>query len=820
MAENTNTEQILQAQIDITQAVNDMNDLVKVVEKTLKKIDKLSSEVGKDLADGLIPVKDIKGKLNQVEKDTKVVADKLNEAMKIKASIDTKSVQDASNTIKDVTANIGLDASMAADSAWDMGSAFNNLGDVLQNSSMGMQLLNTATLSGVSSGLDYGKTTMANALAINTLSSNTQQYTLEEIKQKLVIVDTTRSLSDLNNHMEIYDKQLKDGIISQEQYRIKTKAIKDEAKKTYGGLTSMERSMSATSKSCKEFFTQAQPLSQVLKSLPGPLGQVNNALISTLSSVKQAPNLIRSLIATKLGVVLIALAAAMWKVNEAMENYNYWLENTKEGNIRQIELMEKSTAISSRWQQVILNVGSANGRTVKSMKEQWESFIDGTSNLFFTKFPAIIDFFYGKGFSSEWSKQRKEVISLSNAATIYLKSVKDQEEEIVGIRAQGEKDIAEQRAKLADIEGTTKAERIKAAEEIKRIEIDLIEKEKQLANSRLQAIKIQNSYADSGYKDILKEKEAEAELVRLEAKKDEASRSYLMNLKRINAQKSTEVEISRKLTMDEPITAIPVSITPITSTETLQPQIDDFAQTFMRLFNNKMSALQEEEIGLISGRGILDIMFLGDDTFDAKFDNIEKQRLEMLIISNNAMLSSVQMTEEERTRIEQENANARMTIADIEYSARQRQSDSMMNILSDLQTAFDSHTIAFKLAASADTMISGIKAAQDSYTSLSAIPFVGPGLGLAAAAASALATAKRIKDIWKVKKGDKNAPSDPSETAQAVQPSIVKPTETYLGTTDWELQKQQQQDQRVVLVYGDIEDANKRVSVTNNESTF
>lgn len=71
----------------------------------------------------------------------------------------------------------------------------------------------------------------------------------------------------------------------------------------------------------------------------------------------------------------------------------------------------------------------------------------------------------------------------------------------------------------------------------------------------------------------------------------------------------------------------------------------------------------------------------------------------------------------------------------------------------NIATIFGKNTKVGKMAASAQTAISGFQGAISAYSSLAPIPIVGPTLGATAAAAAIVASGKAIKNIWAVKSG-------------------------------------------------------------------
>ena len=141
MAEET----IINASVDLTSAIKNINDLVRVIDKSLSKIDKLTKEVEKDITDGVAPVKQIKAKYSEIEKEAKRTATNIEKALKVKASIDTKSMTTDSANISKATKSMNVELEQSVADTSNLTKAFDNLSRAVTASN--------ATVGAVSGGL-------------------------------------------------------------------------------------------------------------------------------------------------------------------------------------------------------------------------------------------------------------------------------------------------------------------------------------------------------------------------------------------------------------------------------------------------------------------------------------------------------------------------------------------------------------------------------------------------------------------------------------------------------------------------------------------
>lgn len=172
--------------------------------------------------------------------------------------------------------------------------------------------------------------------------------------------------------------------------------------------------------------------------------------------------------------------------------------------------------------------------------------------------------------------------------------------------------------------------------------------------------------------------------------------------------------------------------------------------------------------------------------------------------------------------------------ADKEVKIEKLKTDAILNIassfLNSLTSILGTETAAGKAAAVASATIDTYKAANAAYSSLAGIPIVGPGLGAAAAAAAIVAGIANVKNILSVDTlssaaGSNISPATPTVSTPAIvtPPAVVQEVETVrslTGASEEERLNQMASDQRVYLVYSDVEQAGKRVQVQQSETSF
>ena len=129
----------------------------------------------------------------------------------------------------------------------------------------------------------------------------------------------------------------------------------------------------------------------------------------------------------------------------------------------------------------------------------------------------------------------------------------------------------------------------------------------------------------------------------------------------------------------------------------------------------------------------------------------------------------------------------------------------------------------YKAIASAQAVVQALLSANEAYASMASIPYVGPALGAIAAAAALAQGMAQVRAINATNmKGSTSTPSvnTTTPTASVSAPAVIQQVESTRTLTGVEEEQRMNNAQRVYLVYDDVQQAGKKVSVEQSESTF
>ena len=129
----------------------------------------------------------------------------------------------------------------------------------------------------------------------------------------------------------------------------------------------------------------------------------------------------------------------------------------------------------------------------------------------------------------------------------------------------------------------------------------------------------------------------------------------------------------------------------------------------------------------------------------------------------------------------------------------------------------------YKAIASAQAVVQAFLSANEAYASMASIPYVGPTLGAVAAAAALASGMAQVRQINATNMKAQAAPTTTSvatPTASVSAPAVIQQVESTRTLTGVEEEQRMNDAQRVYLVYDDVQQAGKKVSVEQSESTF
>ena len=215
-----------------------------------------------------------------------------------------------------------------------------------------------------------------------------------------------------------------------------------------------------------------------------------------------------------------------------------------------------------------------------------------------------------------------------------------------------------------------------------------------------------------------------------------------------------------------------------------------------------------------------------EDSFRKSLHDATNERIDAVIAEEMAEFDALVKIEEEVTKHEKAEAKKRKKIAEDEAKAKIAQAkaerDQRISILSDLTgnmaSIFEENTIAYKSFAMAEAIINTYQAATKSIAEL------GMPWGAVAAASALAAGFALVKNIMSVDTSGKSTPNINGDVGAVVSaPAVVQEvpiTRTTIDRDQEERLNANLSNQRVYVVYSDIEMAGKQVQVQRSESSF
>lgn len=230
---------------------------------------------------------------------------------------------------------------------------------------------------------------------------------------------------------------------------------------------------------------------------------------------------------------------------------------------------------------------------------------------------------------------------------------------------------------------------------------------------------------------------------------------------------------------------------------------------------------------------------LAQITYNNKILELTKSRIEQENALLNQQLEIEGITAERKLEIERTLRENEMALSDAAIkneadninayrSLQEKKNAALQNSLSVASDIFGSmaqiageETEAGKAFAVTRAVIDTYAAANSAYASMAGIPYVGPALGIAAAAAAIASGIANVKTILSTKVGsnpdDPQLPTGASVTPPALNMPPIEYTRNLLGNKETdELNK----PTKVYVLESDITDAQNRVKVTEDNASF
>lgn len=250
----------------------------------------------------------------------------------------------------------------------------------------------------------------------------------------------------------------------------------------------------------------------------------------------------------------------------------------------------------------------------------------------------------------------------------------------------------------------------------------------------------------------------------------------------------------------------------IQATENAQKAEEEHQKEIARL--NELQAKINEVAGDLDwvGEAVADSMS-NDDLMPlpdlSQFDEWADDYINRGVEANDKFFRNLKKAKEREQKLEEASQKAKKELA----------IDATAELMGNVASLFEENTAAYKAFAIAEATIATYSSAVKSFEQLGGWPF-----GLIGIASSIAAGMAQVKNILSVDTSGKSM-SMPTQSAPAIvsAPAVVQEvpiTRTMLDAGQEDRINSKFKDQRVYVVYSDIEGAGKRVNVQREESSF
>lgn len=425
-------------------------------------------------------------------------------------------------------------------------------------------------------------------------------------------------------------------------------------------------------------------------------------------------------------------------------------------------------------------------KTIEVMKNSEEGF--GRLTIAMSGFKAIGDVvtrvFEKLGEGLGWVIEKcttflGKILGLKDATEEYKKiseeelAIEKERRRVTEENSELELKISELRAKASDKLNVSAKDRIAALREAMKLEDQMMRNNLNLAVRERDLIIEKNSKTKSSTEELNKEAEAKANVNRIQSELNNKQREYNAQLK----EATNEMLIQEGKKAEE-----------LAAEERIAARRKEFEEN-VKLVDDTLKLEDRKNNGLMKGMAAVAKLQEKYDKEDAA-QKLKAQEREKILA-------------EAKVQFAQLGANAMQNAAQI----------------------IGEETKAGKALMIASTIMNTYASATEAYKSMAGIPYVGPALGAAAAAAAITAGLANVKQIMAVDASGKSTPSIGASVTPAVvsAPAIVQEvpvTRSLTSASEEERLNKMASNQRVYVVYSDIEQAGKHVEVQQGESSF
>lgn len=217
------------------------------------------------------------------------------------------------------------------------------------------------------------------------------------------------------------------------------------------------------------------------------------------------------------------------------------------------------------------------------------------------------------------------------------------------------------------------------------------------------------------------------------------------------------------------------------------------------------------------------------DPEEERLKRIESVGLkELKIKEQNRKLDtdSLRKNMDAQTKIEKQQAAISMEVEAKKAKAKQAAAQVAMNAMRAAAQVIGEETAVGKGLMVATALMETYQSANSAYAAMASIPYVGPALGIAAAAAAVASGLANVKQILSVKTdgSQTSIPSGGAMTPATVSaPAVIQQvpvTRSLTSASEEERLNKMASDTRVYVVYSDIEEVGKKVEATNRKTSL
>ena len=617
-------------------------------------------------------------------------------------------------------------------------------------------------------------------------------------------VEMSQTLGQLRNAYRQLSKEQREGAVGSEMLG-QIKLLDAELKEVDASMGNFQRNVGGYEEALKQVLPPQAGLIIDLGKLSVEGGGIPSLFTGMKNSIVGMTKAAVAFIATPLGMVLTALAAAAGAAFALFNARNKEIEKQAEASAKALERQKEQMDRLSADIDYTIRLLRAQGKETEANAIEMQKYKDAMTAAAFaySKFKDEYDKMSKKEKEANEENRKALLDRFVEARDAYENYLRDLDvkhaEEVTAERKKNAELAEEQRKAAAEAveEQRKKAEAV--AESNREIErsIELMKAEQQEGTREGDVAIAEQKYLQEAeaFEQMVKEKGISAENAK--AYREQLYEDFLASVEEID-RKYDKKELDR--------------LNSVTAAE------NEIRNKALLMQSENKSGTEEGDVALIQEQYRQELN---------AFNEMVKEKGISESAAEAYRVALAEKTEASITKTKERYAKDQEKIEKLKMDTTLNVASSTLNSLSSI---LGTETAAGKAAAVASATIDTYKAANAAYSSLAGIPIVGPGLGAAAATAAIVAGIANVKNILSVDTLSSAAGSNISSATPTVStPAVVTPpavvqevttVRSLTGASEEERLNQMASDQRVYLVYADVEQAGKRVEVQQSDTSF